>query len=126
MSLFDTILALKRADCCVLVLCLVLGDVAGLLDDLLQPPGHGLVQGPGQPEGKAAAGPVREISCSWIISHPIKPQFSESLNKEHMELRKKMRALSLRGPEILIDFNLDQGRPEGKTVDQAASFSKFK
>jgi len=45
-SLFDTSLALKRADCCVLVLCLVLGGVAGLLDDLLQPPGHGLDQEP--------------------------------------------------------------------------------
>ena len=45
MSLFDTILALKRADCCVLVLCLVLGDVAGLLDDLLQPPGRGSPRG---------------------------------------------------------------------------------
>ena len=45
-SLFDTILALKRADCCVLALCLVLGGVAGLLDDLLQPPGHGHDQGP--------------------------------------------------------------------------------
>ena len=45
-SLFDTVLALKRADCCVLVLCLVLGGVADLLDDLLQPPGQGLDQGP--------------------------------------------------------------------------------
>ena len=62
-SLFDTILALKRAACCVLVLFLVLGDVAGLLDDFLQPPGHRLDQGPDRPEGKAAAGPVLEISC---------------------------------------------------------------
>ena len=44
-SLYDTILALKRAECCVLVLCLVLGDVAGLLDDLLQPPGRGSPRG---------------------------------------------------------------------------------
>ena len=40
------ILALKRADCCVLVLCLVLGDAASLLNDHLQPPGHGLDQAP--------------------------------------------------------------------------------
>jgi len=45
-SLFDAILALKRAHCCVLVLCLVLGGVAGLLDDLLQLPGHEDDQGP--------------------------------------------------------------------------------
>ena len=45
-SLFDAILALKRAHCCVLVLCLVIGGVAGLVDNLLQPPGHGLDQRP--------------------------------------------------------------------------------
>ena len=31
---------------------LVFGGIASLLDDLLQPPGHGLNQGPGGPEGK--------------------------------------------------------------------------
>ena len=44
--LFDAIFALKKAHCCVLVHCLVLGGVAGFLDDLLQPPGHDLDQGP--------------------------------------------------------------------------------
>ena len=33
------------ADWCELVLCLVLGNIAGLLDDLQQPPGHGFHQG---------------------------------------------------------------------------------
>ena len=42
---------------------LVFGGIASLLDDLLQPPGHGLDQGPGGPEGKAANNLVWEISC---------------------------------------------------------------
>ena len=45
-SLFDTILALKRAHWVYWLHCLVLSGIAGILEHSLEPPGHGLYQGP--------------------------------------------------------------------------------
>ena len=47
---------------CELVLCLVLGNIAGLLNDLQQPPGHGFYQ---EPQG------ARSKICLYYRPHEI-------------------------------------------------------
>ena len=59
-SLFDTILTLKRAHWVYWIHCLVLGGIAGILEHGLEPPGHGLYQAP------------------LIFSVPLLPKQSES------------------------------------------------
>ena len=59
-SLFDTILALKRAHWVYWLHCLVLGGIAGILEHGLEPPGHGLYQ---------------ELQVGAVL-HPLDPQHS--------------------------------------------------
>ena len=59
-SLFDTILTLKRAHGVYWIHCLVLGGIAGILEHGLEPPGHGLYQ---------------ELQVGAVL-HPLDPQHS--------------------------------------------------
>ena len=65
---------------CELVLCLVLGNIAGLLNDLQQPPGHGFYQEPQGARSKICLYyRPHEISFHLLNIGPIKLIFSAVL-----------------------------------------------
>ena len=70
---------------CELVLCLVLGNIAGLLDDLQKPPGHGFHQGQHVHGVKMASTTDRlqEISFPMLITRPNNRTFSAVLPEIH-------------------------------------------